>query len=440
MGEFVGGYGLVVGVSEYSDPTWNVPIASRDAQAVYDALTDPKAGGYPPNQVVRHLGAEASRTAVLKSLEQLAGRAGPESTVFISITSHGALNERELYTLATSDAEFVDGERIRNGTGLTITELAGALKTIRAERLLLVINACFAGYLSKLAQNGALREAPAGAVIPTKAGDTLLTSGKGRALITASRADQRSYFLPDDEQSVFGMALVDGLRGVGVSQRSVYVGLFELYTRIYQQAGRVAAMRGNPQEPVLSLLDTVGPFPVAMNNGASSPNDTEIEQKPPEGVRLVPQTVITAGEGGVAFQAAEGSNVAVDNRRYGGNAPVVDFGNAQIRGGVKMGDVVQGDLTKTVYNYGREPETARVDPIREITKIRDRISELNGLPDDLRDDAVGSLDKALKAAERGDSERARKLATEAAQYIDQMGHPTASSIARKLRGVLDALA
>lgn len=498
MALFERGYGLIIGVGEYSDPAWNVPIAERDARAIHAALTDPQAGGYPPGQVDLLTDAEASSNAALRALERLAARADHGDTVVIAITSHGALSERNLYTLATSDAAFVDGERIKHGTGLTITQLANALQAIRAERLLLVINACFAGYTSKLAAQGGLREMPSGAALPNAEGDTLLGSGKGRALITASRADQRSYFLPDDTHSIFGQALVDGLRGVGISPRSGYIGLFDLYTQVHQQTSRLSAMRGTPQEPMLSLLDGAGPFPVALYVGAEQRDERLIAHERPAAARIVQINIGTQNIdsstnidnrrigadfnhsqlGDVRLGDAAGGNIndlhlpgvtnidslidrLLPSRRPpdiiippfsdpppvdtstppdDGGGPLIDFGSAQIGSINFKGDVVRGNVSKTVYNQGGADDEDSPAPPGDLQKIRARVEQARNVDEDARDDAANKIRQAQRAIDQGDRARAIQRIAEALEILDGMNNGYINSLARKLRNVRDALA
>lgn len=439
MALFQQGYGLVIGVGDYGDPAWNVPIAARDAADLHAALTDPNFAAYPIGQVELLKPEEATRDGFANALGRLAARAGEDSTVFIAITCHGALGNDNLYYLAPRDVEFVDGEYIRRGTGYSIVQLANALKAIKAQRLLLVINACFSGNLGLLAAKGALREP--GSVLPNSEGDRLLASGKGRALITASRAEQRSYFQPDESHSYFGQALIDAVRGSGVGTSDGTIGLYELYAAIYKQAQRVVGARGLQQEPLLSVVDGVGPFPIARH---SSPVETGPQRHdlPAGAVREAPQTIYqqfgdqidARGSQGFINQPSGPVTQVFGNQD---NRKLIDFGSAQIRGGVTIGDVVQGDLTKTVYNYGGESgETTQVDPITALRKARERIETLSGLPEGLRDDAVSALDRAIKSAERGEKERAQRLAGEAADAIDQMGHPTATSIGKKVRAAV----
>ncbi|NTW01812.1 MAG: caspase family protein [Oscillochloris sp.] len=428
MGAFTRGYGLIIGVSEYSDPTWNVPIVARDAHELHATLTDPAAAGYPPNQVELLCGAVNSQT-VIKALERLAARARSSDTVCIVFNGHGATTNRNLYTLATSDTVFEDTQHVRQGTGLSISKLAEALKSIQAERLLLVINACFSGYTSILAAKGGLREMPPVAGIPNSQVDTLLATGKGRALISASRADQHSYFQPDDPHTVFGQALIDSLRGVGISQRSGYIGLYELYEQIYQHVHKIAQINGIMQEPVLSLVEGVGPFPVALHSGAQAPEANKIQQTPPASaeVRTVQISIGTQN---------------IDNRKIIDKRKVIDFNNSQIGSVNFHGDIAQRDAIRNYY--GKQPgdsaEDKQFDPLHALQKLRRQIETARNVDEDARDDAASKIKQAHRALDKSDRVRAVQRINEALEILDAMNNGYISSAARKLRAVRDALA
>ncbi|NTV64037.1 MAG: caspase family protein [Oscillochloris sp.] len=422
MARFARGYGLVIGVSTYHDPARNIPIVERDARALYSTLTDPDTCGYPASQVALLCGAEASSSAIVQAIGRLADRAGRDDTVLLAFGGHGAPNERNLYTLATSDAEFCAGEHIREGSGLTIIQLANALKQIRSERLLLLINACFAGQTSALAGRGGLREPSSGSALPDREGDRLLADAKGRALITASRADQRSFFQREQPTSAFGQALIDGLRGVGISPQSGYIGLFDLYGRIYTQVAHHTASQGNSQEPTLSLVAGVGSFPIAPHSGATTRDETKISQARPK-VGLIRDVQLSI------------SNQVIDNRK------VIDFGSAQIGSMTFKGDIAQGDIIKAYYGGAptSDPDDAPLDPLKELPKLQQRVSVARNVDEDARDEAAAKIGLAVRALDRGDRAKARERIDEALALLDPLNNGYLTSAARKLRAVRQAL-
>lgn len=413
---FTQGHALVIGVGRYGDPTWDVPVAEADAQAIYATLTDAQISAYPPGQAELLNDGQVSRERAIQALRRLADRAGPEDMVLISWTGHGALGDNGLYHLATQETRFTSDQRIAAGTGLSVADLGLALREVRARKLLLIINACFAGHLGGALARGGI--APTGSVIPDEEGNTLLQSGEGRAIITASKPDQLSHFLRDSERTPFGQALIDALRGGdGAGLSSGVIGLFELYEGVYRRVKDVVQRTfGERQEPVLTLLQSAGPFAVARYPGSAEPGTGAIRRQAPADLAMRQVTVnLTQAE-------------TIDNRK------LIDFGNATIRGGVQIGDVAMGDINKVVINPAPAAEAApQAQLLRELEKAQERIATLRGLDEVVRDDAVGAIDRARKALERGDNPRATRLIAEAADLLVGSGHPTAASIARKIR-------
>ncbi len=413
MAVFERGYGLVIGVSEYSDPAWNVPIAERDADDLYQALIDPQIGAYDRGRVKLLRGAEASAARLGEELRFLAVHAEAGDTVFISFTGHGALDERNLYSLATSDTTFTASQQIARGSGYGMGQLAIALREIKAERLLLVINACSSGHLNALATN----DGPQRAAIPEGDRKEVLKSGRGRALITASRPDELSHFIRDGHNSYFGRALVDGLRGADVSPASGYVGLFDLYTTIYNQVTRDAAAAGYAQHPQLNLAAGEGPFPVARYPGNPQGDQRLIQQAPPQG-----------------------RDVHMVQIQYTDNRKVIDFGSAQ-SGSLKIGDVVQGDLTKAVYNQGRaDDDDDQIDLLKELPKLQQQVAVARNVDEFARNTAAFQISQATLALTQGKAAMAVQFIDQALPLLDAMNNGYINSAARKLRAVRAALA
>ena len=441
MAPFPRGQALVVGVGSYGDPRWDAPTAAQDAQGVYVTLVDPALGGYGRGQAELLLDADATHDGVLLALRRLADRCAVDSVALVSLTCHGAQGADGLYYLATHGTRFTPPpqEQIVKGTGLHIGELARALRDIPARQLLLLVNACFAGHVgATLGRNGIApeyAERATGLMLPDEAGNELLTSGEGRAIITASRADQRSYFQADAQHSYFGQALIDALKGSAAGATSGYIGLYELYEGLYRQVRDVTLRRlGAPQEPMLTLLQNVGPFPVASYAHAGG-GDGRIAQQPPANtsVRVVERDVIAAiGQGATAIKAEQGSTVTVDNSK------LIDFGGATVMGGVRIGDVARGNIIKINSPTGAPDEQAP-DPLRDLPILRERVATARNVDEDARDEAAGKLDLAHKALLRNDATKARQRVDEALSILRLMDNGYVRSVVRKieaLRGLL----
>ena len=148
---FQHGHALTIGVADYQDSALALTkaITVADAQGVAHALQDPTIGAYPPGQMeaVPADGARATKVEVIKAFEQFAGRVGSADTALIFYCGHGVLGEDGEYYLTTQDTILTPGSLVKAGTGLAKTKLLELLRAIKAQKILIVINACFSGHI-----------------------------------------------------------------------------------------------------------------------------------------------------------------------------------------------------------------------------------------------------------------------------------------------------
>lgn len=317
---FTHGHALIIGIGSYQhEPRLNVPITVADAQAVATVLRDPQHGGYPAGQVTLLRDASATRVGILAALDDLAARTQPPDTVLLCYSGHGDYSADGAYHLTTHNTRLAQGKVVPD-TAISQIELLAKLRAIRAERLILFINACHAGELSPVLGDS---DAPfTGQGLPQQAADALLATGSGRIIITACRENQVSFIGPGP-LSIFGQSLTDGLRGQGSGSRAGYLSAFDLYTQLYFAVGAAveqcisAALKqyyGSTQEPELTVLKGVGPFAVALYRGATALGDFPTDHTPPDDTALrqvnpahsqwafaqsISQTVSGAGAAGI---------------------------------------------------------------------------------------------------------------------------------------------
>lgn len=287
---FTHGHALIIGVGSYQhEPQLNVPITAADAQAVATVLRDPRFCGYPDAQVTLLTDAGATRAGILAALTDLAARTTPDDTVLLFSSGHGEYSADGVYQLTTHDTRLAQ-RKVVAGSAISQPELLDKLRAIPARRLVLLVNACHAGELSPVL--GESDQPFTGQPFPQHAADAILATGSGRIIITACREHQVAYIGPGP-LTIFAQALTDGLRGRGLSGRAGYISVFDLYTHLSFAVGDAVAQRvpaelrrryGEAQEPELTVLKGVGPFPIALFRGAPSPGAFPADHAPPEGV------------------------------------------------------------------------------------------------------------------------------------------------------------
>jgi hypothetical protein len=276
------GHALVIGVGSYSHiPGSNIPISVSDAKQVKEVLCNPNLCGYRPEQVRLLHDDGATGAGIISALDGLA-KTTAEATVLLYYCGHGAYGSDGNYYLTTYDTQ-VSGNKVVKGTGISEVELLDKLRAIPAKRLLLLFNACHSGEISPNLGIGNQEKSFGDVSLPPKATEAVLSSGEGRIIITASRPEQKSW-IGTGKLSIFTQALVDGLSGKGyVANNNGYVSVFGLYEHVYAAVKEAAGRLGQTQEPELTVLRGVGPFPVSLYMGATDPGVFVLGEPLPEG-------------------------------------------------------------------------------------------------------------------------------------------------------------
>jgi hypothetical protein len=246
-------WAVVVGAGQYEDSgiprlRYTVP----DAEAVYQLLTGP--GGFKREHVLL-LTDRTERKPTLRNLKWalgtfLARSARKDDTVVIFFAGHGApeVDPRGLERdgiakyLVPIDADLDD----LYATALPMDELQTIFSRIEAERVVVLLDACYSGgaggrtFLAKRTRSTAL--------------DDLflerLTRAKGRAILTAARPSELSLELPELGHGLFTYYLLNGLRGAADVNRDDIVSLQELYEYVEQQVVQKSRAVGANQHPV----------------------------------------------------------------------------------------------------------------------------------------------------------------------------------------------
>jgi uncharacterized caspase-like protein len=224
---FTNGYALLIGVGYYRSPMQSLPATANDAKEFYDVLTDPDRCHYPTAHVNLLINESpginsASRSRILNGLHWLEEKTTSSSTIVVYFSGHGLSHvvphtsdsmAVETYYLLPSDYDPTDLEH----TGLSIDELAKALKQIAAQKILIILDCCHAGGFADL---NAIPSAPTDLL--TQAADpnlvynkihSQLSEGKGQVCLFSSDKNQHSWLMEDKQSSVFTHYLLEAFRG-----------------------------------------------------------------------------------------------------------------------------------------------------------------------------------------------------------------------------------
>jgi hypothetical protein len=140
-------------------------------------------------------------------------------------------------------------------------EFSSALARIKAQRLVVFIDACHSGATGSFK---AIDDIP-NLGFSEKSLDRL-AQGTGRVLIASSRASETSLVLAGASNSLFTEHLVDALRGGARTQGDGLIRVFEVFNHV---AEKVRGAAPGCQHPIFKASDLEDNFPIALDRGGA---------------------------------------------------------------------------------------------------------------------------------------------------------------------------
>jgi uncharacterized caspase-like protein len=244
------GYALLVGVGA------DLPVTIEDAVAVQDILLDSERCAYPAEHVRLLTGEQATRANILAELDWLRNQvqAVPAATVIVYFSGHGGL--MPAYHLVPYGYNSND----LAGSAISGTEFTERLLTIKAQKLLVLLDCCHAGGMAGMKAAG-FEQSPTPPEL-----HAALRAGSGTVVIASSRKDEVSY--TGTPYSIFTQALREGLAGYGAADRDGYAYVADIAMYI----GRVVPARTSDRQHPILKLSAADNFAVAYYAaGAKSP-------------------------------------------------------------------------------------------------------------------------------------------------------------------------
>lgn len=220
-------YALAIGIASYRHIS---PLGktATDAQDVRDTLITQ---GYPLANVGMLLDGQATKSAISEKLNWLAGHAGPNDTVVIFFSGHGVQFIGGFWPgeyLCPVEADLSKPK----DTLITQEEFTAALRSIKAGRLVVFLDACHAGGIGEPKDASFLVKAGF-----SESGYDKLATGNGRVIIASCRPDEYSWEIYGLRNSLFTHYLLGGIRGEAADVNG-QVWISRLFGHVYQEVSR----------------------------------------------------------------------------------------------------------------------------------------------------------------------------------------------------------
>jgi hypothetical protein len=262
-------WALVIGISEFADPAFNLKYAAKDATDFRDFLI--KKCNFAADHVRLVINENATRNKILDMLGDswLPRVALPDDLVVIFISSHGSPSEMDVVGVNYVVAHDTNPNKLFT-TGLPIKTLADTIRErVHSNRVLVILDACHSGGATD--SKGLVRVANVDA--------SQMAQGTGHVVISSSGKNELSWESKKYPNGVFTHTLIEALQKNG-AQTKLGEAFGYLKDNVQQQ---VAAERGVLQTPMLETSKWKGQE-LVLSVVPSSPRavPTEIDAGSPE--------------------------------------------------------------------------------------------------------------------------------------------------------------
>ncbi len=168
---FTHGYALLIGVGG------DLPVTVKDATVLRDILIAPQRCAYPPEQVKLVTKNQASRQGILDGLDWLISHVqrDEKATAMVYFSGHGGFTS-EYYLFPAG----YNSQKIKK-TAISGAEFTQKLREIRAQKLLILLDCCYAAGMTTAKAPGFKPSS-----LPPELA-TVLSQGSGRVFIASSR-------------------------------------------------------------------------------------------------------------------------------------------------------------------------------------------------------------------------------------------------------------
>lgn len=242
---FKNGFALIIGVQ---DDIHSV----KDAQKLYDILTNTEKAGYPTVQVQLITEGAATKKGILNAFNKLRTQvdAHPEATVFVYYSGHGGQfveNDTSQYYLVPNDYSYNDYT-----TYISKKEFSLLIDAIPARKMILIFDCCHAEGFKDTTKGIGRPHIPT--TEPLVEG---LNTGQGRVIMASCEAQEKSYYDQQKRHGVFTSALIEALEGKNTTYGKKYVSVEDIqgYLRV-QVPKRTHQLYEKKQTPIFITSGT----------------------------------------------------------------------------------------------------------------------------------------------------------------------------------------
>ncbi|GIL23767.1 MAG: hypothetical protein BroJett042_22800 [Bacteroidota bacterium] len=233
-------YILAVGINQYKNPRMILNYAKPDAES-FGKIVNEKGSLYKSLEVHTLYDEEASRTNMLKKLDELAGKIHQEDVFIFYYAGHGSMVDNQFFFIPTESSRLYDLSALQK-EAIEASVLQDKLKNIKALKQLIIMDACQSGgSVELLATRGAAEEKAI----------AQLSRSAGIHVMASAGSEQFATEFAELGHGLFTYLLIKALQGdADGAPKDGKVTIYELKSYLDDQVPEMTQkMKGKPQYP-----------------------------------------------------------------------------------------------------------------------------------------------------------------------------------------------
>jgi hypothetical protein len=203
-------YGLIVGINKYYDSALELNYAAEDARSIKERLERGTRTLFSRVKITPLIDKEAKKDKIVAALQDIAAQAQPQDAFFLYIAGHGFADSGSWH-FVPQEVPYTNQDSLRSGS-LSEDDLVKLLKSIQAQKSLIVIDSCYAGMFSAPQQFAMMWDQGGSRGLDEKAALDRLMRATGRAVLGAS-SDNQIALEGYQGHGLFTYVLLQGLSG-----------------------------------------------------------------------------------------------------------------------------------------------------------------------------------------------------------------------------------
>jgi WD40 repeat protein len=234
-------YLLAVGINQYKNPRLNLNYAKPDAESFLDIMDKKSKTLFDNIELHTLFDDQASKSAILKKLDELATVIHPEDVFIFYYAGHGSMVDNRFFFIPTESARLYDIGSLQS-EALEASVLQEKFKSIKALKQLIVMDACQSGgSVELLASRGAAEEKAI----------AQLSRSAGIHVMASAGSEQFATEFAELGHGLFTYVLIEALRGAADgAPKDGKVTIYELKSYLDDQVPEMTRkLKGKPQYP-----------------------------------------------------------------------------------------------------------------------------------------------------------------------------------------------